>query len=65
MGELLANAVFEGDSLTAGDSHRIIAIPTGTIRATDFNITPEQQVQLYENGRSTAEAFFADVPPTP
>jgi NTE family protein len=38
---------------------RTIAIPTLGIGTTDFGLTPEQAEQLYQAGRTAAEAFLA------
>jgi NTE family protein len=39
---------------------RTVFIDTFDLHSTDFGITPEQQVQLYQNGRSAAEKFLKD-----
>jgi len=38
---------------------RTIFVDTGTIRATDFDLSPEQAEWLYESGRSAATAFLS------
>ncbi len=41
------------------DFARTITVETGRIRATDFDLGPEQAQTLYESGRAAAEDFFA------
>jgi NTE family protein len=37
---------------------RTIFVDTGTIRATDFNLTDDDRDFLYHNGRAAAEKFL-------
>ena len=37
---------------------RTIFVDTGNIQATDFDLTPEQRDELFENGRNAATKFF-------
>jgi NTE family protein len=45
------------------DAQRTIFVDHGTVRTTDFGITPDQQQLLLDNGRAAARAFLARRPP--
>ena len=45
------------------DAQRTIFVDHGTVRTTDFGITPDQQQLLLRNGRKAARAFLAHRPP--
>ena len=47
-------------------TQRTIFVDTGSMSATDFGITKQEQSQLFESGRSAATSFLTDQkPPTP
>lgn len=42
-----------------------ILIHTGSVRATDFNLTAAQKVELFDNGAAAARAFLGELPEVP
>jgi NTE family protein len=61
--DLFATMVGAHDQMKLDDpcvSKRTIFVDTGDIRATRFDITTEEQTELYEAGRLGARKFFAD-----
>ena len=57
LGALLANA--DRYYVDPSKASRTIFVDSGAVKATDFNLTPEMQATLFENGQTAARVYLA------